>query len=58
MILKRSPLKILHSGIRNLKIPGQTVGFAGLMSSSRLNPTIAIAPANTGTFEKSQNRTV
>lgn len=52
MILKRSPLKILHSGIRNLKTPGQAVGFAGLMSSSRLNSTIAISPANTGTSEK------
>ena len=31
---------------------GQTVGFASLMNSGRLNSTIAITPANTSTSEK------
>lgn len=46
MILKRSLLKILHSGFRNLRTSGHAVGFAALKNSGRLNSTIAITPAN------------
>jgi len=45
-------LRILHSGIRNLKIPWYAVGISAIKNSGRLNSTIAISPANKTSPEK------